>query len=151
MTFTRRQLLGHSASIAGLAAVGFPIEPALASAEGVQKLMTEFSGGKIPETGRITLTVPDIAENGSAVPVSVAVDSAMDGEDLVESVALYADGNPNPAVATFYFTALSGAAVVTTRIRLAKTQNVVAIAKMKDGSVFMDSREVQVSIGGCSG
>ena len=61
------------------------------------------------------------------------------------------DGNPRPEVATFHFTALSGTAAATTRMRLAKTQNVIALAKMADGSVYMDKKEVKVTIGGCGG
>jgi sulfur-oxidizing protein SoxY len=64
---------------------------------------------------------------------------------------ILADGNPRPEVATFHFTALSGTAAATTRMRLAKTQNVIALAKMADGSVYMDKKEVKVTIGGCGG
>ena len=111
----------------------------------------EFTGGKTPETGKITLTAPEIAENGNTVPVSVSVESAMEGDDLVESVMIVADGNPNPAVATFHFTPMSGEAAATSRMRLAQTQNVIAVARMKDGSVFMDKKLVKVTIGGCGG
>ena len=151
MKMTRRELFGFSAGAAVFAVAGIRANPALASAEDTEKKMMEFTGGAKPGTGKITLTAPEIAENGNTVPISVSVDSAMDGDDLVESIALYADGNPTPAVATFHFTAMSGAASATTRIRLAKTQNVVAVAKMKDGSVFMDSKQVKVTIGGCGG
>jgi sulfur-oxidizing protein SoxY len=75
----------------------------------------------------------------------------MTADDYVESVLILADGNPSPAVATFHFTALSGAADAKTRIRLAKTQNVIAVAKMSNGSTFMDKKEVKVTIGGCGG
>src|SRR3546814_16037865 len=69
----------------------------------------------------------------------------------VESVTLLADGNPNPAVATFHFTPMSGEASATTRIHLAKTQNVVAVAKLSAGAVFMDKKLAKVTIGGCGG
>ena len=75
----------------------------------------------------------------------------MEGDDMVESVMLLAEGNPSPDVATFHFTALSGVAAATTRMRLAKTQNVIAVARMKDGSVYMDKKQVKVTIGGCGG
>jgi sulfur-oxidizing protein SoxY len=130
---------------------GARISPALASTEEAEKMVMEFADGATPAEGKITLTAPEIAENGNTVPVSVSVDSAMEGDDLVESVIVFADGNPNPAVATFHFTELSGEALATTRIRLAKTQNVIAVAKMKDGSVFMDKKQVKVTIGGCGG
>jgi len=136
---------------AAFAVAGGRISPALASVEDTDKAIMDFTGGVAPGEGKITLTAPEIAENGNTVPVSVSVESAMEGDDLVESVILFADGNPNPAVATFHFTEMSGAALATTRMRLAKTQNVVAVAKMKDGSFFIDRKEVKVTIGGCGG
>ena len=149
MNISRRQMLGVSAGFALMSVAGTRI--ALADVEATDKFIMEFTGGKKPETGKITLTAPEIAENGNTVPVSVEVESAMTDGDLVESVLLVADGNPNPDVATFHFTAMSGTAAATTRMRLAKTQNVIAVAKMADGSVFMDKKEVKVTIGGCGG
>ncbi|MBW3098391.1 thiosulfate oxidation carrier protein SoxY [Pseudohoeflea coraliihabitans] len=151
MQMTRRQMLAYSAATAGMAAVGFSIGPAMAAVEETEKAIAEFAGGATPETGRITLTAPEIAENGNTVPISVEVDSAMSGDDLVESVTILAEGNPNPEVCTFHFTEMSGSAAATTRMRLAQTQNVIALAKMKDGSVFMDKKLVKVTIGGCGG
>src|SRR5690606_8805401 len=112
----------------------------------------EFTGGAVPEgPGKLTLDAPEIAENGNTVPISVSVESAMSGDDMVESVMILAEGNPNPGVATFNFTAMSGAAAATTRMRLAQTQNVIALAKMADGTFYMDKKEVKVTIGGCGG
>jgi len=148
---TRRTLLSGTASIAAIAGLGLLARPAWASAEAAQEAVDAFTGGKKPETGKITLTAPEIAENGNSVPVTVEVDSPMTEGDYVASVTILADGNPNPEVATFHFTPMSGAAAATTRIRLAKTQNVMAIAKMSDGSVYSDQKEVKVTIGGCGG
>ncbi|MCB1384054.1 MAG: thiosulfate oxidation carrier protein SoxY [Notoacmeibacter sp.] len=150
MNMNRRQALGFGAAAAAFAVTGFRAAPASASAEDAEKKVMEFAG-KAPESGKITLNAPEIAENGNTVPISVSVESAMSGDDMVESVILLADGNPSPDVATFHFTALSGSATATTRIRLAKTQNVIAVAKMKDGSVYMDKKQVKVTIGGCGG
>ena len=66
-------------------------------------------------------------------------------------ISRFAAGNPRPGVATFNFSPMSGEASATTRIRLAKTQDVIAVAKMNDGSVFMDKKQVKVTIGGCGG
>lgn len=151
MQFTRRKVLGLTAGVAAFAIAGARISPALASAEDAEKMVMEFAGGATPAEGKITLTAPEIAENGNTVPVSISVDSAMEGDDLVESVIIFADGNPSPAVATFHFTEMSGEALATTRMRLAKTQNVIAVAKMKDGSFYMDKKQVKVTIGGCGG
>ncbi len=151
MKLDRRQMLGLTAGAAVLAVAGIRVNPANAAAEQAKKRIMEFSGGKEPASGKITLKAPEIAENGNTVPISVSVESAMSGDDLVESVMILAEGNPNPAVATFHFTEMSGEASATTRMRLAKTQNVVAVAKMKDGSVYSDTRLVKVTIGGCGG
>lgn len=151
MNLTRRHVLGLTVGAAAFAVAGARINPALASVEDTEKAIMDFTGGVAPGEGKITLTAPEIAENGNTVPVSVSVESAMEGDDLVQSVILFADGNPNPAVATFHFTEMSGAALATTRMRLAKTQNVVAVAKMKDGSFYMDKKQVKVTIGGCGG
>ncbi|MEQ1940622.1 thiosulfate oxidation carrier protein SoxY [Mesorhizobium sp. CN5-321] len=151
MTFNRRQLFLLSAGVALAGAGGLTAAPARAEASATDKRISDFAGGKEPASGKITLTAPEIAENGNTVPISVKVDSKMDGDDMVDSVMIVADGNPNPEVATFHFTAMSGAAEATTRMRLAKTQNVIAVAKMADGSVYMDKKEVKVTIGGCGG
>ena len=151
MNYSRRQMLALSAGVAALAAGGLKAMPAFAATEATDKLLMVFTGGKTPETGRITLTAPEIAENGNTVPISVEVESAMDDTDRVDAVMILAEGNPNPDVATFHFTPMSGAAAATTRIRLAKTQNVLAVARMADGSVYMDRKEVKVTIGGCGG
>ncbi|MCV0396279.1 MAG: thiosulfate oxidation carrier protein SoxY [Rhizobiaceae bacterium] len=151
MTLTRRRVLALTAGAAALPVLQLLPGQAFASPEDVEKQISEFAGGKEPQTGKISLNTPEIAENGNTVPVSIEVDSAMTGDDMVESVMILADGNPLPSVATFHFTALSGTAAATTRMRLAKTQNVIALARMADGSVYMDKKEVKVTIGGCGG
>ena len=85
------------------------------------------------------------------MPLSVAVDSPMTAESHVTDVLLVADGNPRPGIATFRFTPMSGRAEAATRIRLAATQNVIVIAKMSDGTLYADQKEVKVTIGGCGG
>jgi sulfur-oxidizing protein SoxY len=155
MQVTRRQALGLSLGLSAgalaIVALGPGLNAARADEAATDKSLMEFTGGKTPEMGKITLNAPEIAENGNTVPISVSVDSEMTESSYVESVTLLADGNPNPAVATFHFSPMSGEATATTRMRLAKTQNVVVIAKMSDGSVFMDKKQVKVTIGGCGG
>lgn len=151
MTLTRRSMLTLSVGVAIGAVAGMRTGAALASAEDAMAKVMEFSGGMEPEAGTITLDAPEIAENGNTVPVSVSVESPMTADDYVESVAIYADGNPSPDVITFNFTPMSGEASATTRMRLAKTQNVIAVAKTSTGKVFMDKKEVKVTIGGCGG
>ncbi|WP_333832872.1 thiosulfate oxidation carrier protein SoxY [Rubrimonas sp.] len=148
MNFTRRQTFGLASGAAAFAAVAPKLAFAAADADAV---VAAFTGGAAPQAGRITLTAPEIAENGNSVPVSISVESPMTDGDHVAEVLLLATGNPSPTVATFRFSPLAGSAAATTRVRLAKTQNMMAIAKMSDGSVWMDQSEVKVTIGGCGG
>lgn len=151
MELTKRELFGLGAGAVAVLAVGLPGTAALADAAEVQKRISAFSGGKTVGSGKVSLTTPEIAENGNTVPVTVDVKSPMTEGDYVQSVMLLATGNPRPDVATFHFSPLSGEATATTRIRLAKTQDVIAIAKMSNGDVFMDKKTVKVTIGGCGG
>ena len=150
MKHTRRSVLALSAGGAA-ALVGLRAMPAFANTDDAMAKVMEFAGGAEPQTGTISLTAPEIAENGNTVPVSVSVESPMTEDDYVESVAIYAEGNPRPEVIVFNFTPMSGEASATTRMRLAQTQNVIAVAKTSTGNVFMDKREVKVTIGGCGG
>jgi len=151
MQVTRRQALGLSAGAMAFVALGPGLKVARADEAATEKSLMEFTGGKTPEAGKITLNAPEIAENGNTVPITVTVDSEMTDAAYVDSVMVLAENNPNPSVATFRFTPLSGEATATTRMRLAGTQNVIAVAKMNDGSVFMDKKLVKVTIGGCGG
>ena len=148
MNITRRQVLLFSA---GAAVVSLVPGLAYASADEAAELIREFTGGVEPAKGRIVLSAPEVAENGNAVAISFTVDSTMDGQDLVESVLIVAAGNPRPHVAQFHFTELSGLAAASTRIRLAGSQTVTAVAKMADGSLFIDRTDIQVTVGGCTG
>lgn len=151
MEVTRRQLMVLGGGAAVALAVCLRPDGALAATDEVEKIISEFAGGKTAASGKISLTTPEIAENGNTVPITVDVESAMTDSDYVASVLILADGNPRPGVATFHFTPMSGEASATTRIRLAGTQNVIAVAKMSNGDVFMDKKQVKVTIGGCGG
>lgn len=104
-----------------------------------------------PREGKVTLKAPEIAENGNAVPVTVSVASEMSETSYVKALYVAADGNPNPGVITYEFTPLAGKAEVQFRTRLAQTQKLIAVAQMNDGSLWMASREIKVTIGGCGG
>lgn len=148
----RRHVL-KTAGIGVLAAGGLLISGRIASAspEGVQKLLAELTGGKTPAEGRVKVDMPQIAENGNAVPVTVTVESPMTDKDYVKAVHIIAEANPDPGVASFGFTPASGKAQVSTRMRLARTQNIVAVAEMSDGTLYTGKTEVKVTIGGCGG
>lgn len=147
MNLNRRKMLTTSFGIATLLCG----RQVFAKPEDVEAAIKSIAGDIEVGTGAVKLNAPEIAENGNGVPISVTVDSPMTEDAYVESVALFADGNPLPEVVVFNFTPASGEAYASTRMRLAKTQNVVAVAKMSDGSVFSDTRNVKVTIGGCGG
>jgi sulfur-oxidizing protein SoxY len=135
-----------------MAAAGFGLPVANAQKAGeVEELIAKFTGGKKPEQAKVSLNTPEIAENGNTVPIGVSVESPMTEKSYVTDVMILADGNPRAGVVTFKFSPMSGTADAQTRIRLAKTQNVIAIAKTSDGGVFMDKKLVKVTIGGCGG
>ena len=139
MHLTRRKTMALGLGTAATAA----LLPALARAAADEAIAT-FTGGAEMGEGGITLTAPEIAENGNTVPISVEAPGA-------EEIVVFADGNPNPEVATFMFGPLAGSQMASTRIRLAETQDVIAIAKMPDGSFVQARQEVKVTIGGCGG
>ena len=126
-------------------------ELAFAAKNDADELIKKFTGGRTATEGRVRLDLPEIAENGAAVPMTVSVESPMTEQSYVSDVLVVADGNPRGGIATFHFSPASGVAEVNTRIRLAETENVIAIAKMNDGSVFKTSKQVKVTIGGCGG
>ena len=138
MEFSRRDTLAL-----GLGAAALTVLPIQVNAAADDAIAT-FTGGADMAEGGVTLTAPEIAENGTTVPVSVEAAGAT-------AILLLATGNPTPGVATFNFGELAGSQSASTRIRLAGTQDVVAIAKMADGSFAKASSTVKVTIGGCGG
>ena len=113
--------------------------------------LKKIIGDAKPEEGKLTLDMPEIAENGNTVPFSLSIESPMTEADYVKSIHVLATGNPQPAVATFHFFHASGKAAVSSRMRLATTQDVVAVAEISDGKFAMVRRNVKVTIGGCGG
>lgn len=99
--------------------------------------------------GTLTLELPDIPENGNTVPFRIEAVSPMTAEDSIKTMFLLSTGNPQPMVAAFRLTALSGRAAVAGRMRLARSQDVVALAERSDGKFLVSIRQVEVTIGGC--
>jgi sulfur-oxidizing protein SoxY len=147
---SRRAALALGAGTAAIGIVGWG-GGVLATPKAAADDIARFTGGKTAEQGKITIELPEIAENGNTVPLSVAVDAPMTEADHVTEVLVVAEGNPNPGVATFRFTAMSGKAEASTRIRLATTQNIVAVAKTSTGKFYTAQKQVKVTIGGCGG
>ena len=136
-----------SAAIVGLA----PALLAQEAAEGWEQAVKRVLGDAKPIEGKALIDLPEIAENGNTVPFTVSVDSPMSETDNVRTIYIIATANPQPGVATFHFSPLSGKATVASRMRLAKTQDVLVIAELGDGRFLMSKRNVKVTIGGCGG
>ena len=147
---SRRAALAVGASGVALTVVGWGPQARAAAKEAADEV-AKFTGGATPEKGKITIELPEIAENGNTVPLTVSVDAPMTAENYVSDVLVVSEGNPNPGVVTFHFTPLSGKAEAQTRIRLAATQNIVAVAKTSKGEFFIGQKQVKVTIGGCGG
>lgn len=143
---SRRQVIAASAGFAALALA----PPARATPQEMEKAILAFTGGVTPKTGRVTVDIPVLLESGASVPTTVTVESAMSESDFVRSVALFNERNPLPNVAVFHFSARSGRAVCSTRIRLGDSQKIVAVAKMSDGAFYMGSIEVIVTLPACA-
>jgi sulfur-oxidizing protein SoxY len=146
---TRRAFLAATAG--GLATMTLAPTIAFADAKTVADEIAKIAGGKAIKDGKIKLDLPSIAENGLVVPLSFEVESPMTASDYVKAVHIFAEGNPLPGIASYAFTPLSPKAAASLRIRLAKTQNVIAIAQMSNGDLYKAAKEVKVTIGGCGG
>ncbi|WP_435141893.1 thiosulfate oxidation carrier protein SoxY [Pseudopelagicola sp. nBUS_19] len=140
MKLTRRDLLVMGS--VGMGATLMGVMPAIASLTDDE--IAKIAGDAEIVAGELFVTAPEIAENGNTVPIQVTAPGAV-------MVAIFADGNPVPNVATVKFGPLNRSRSASTRIRLAKTQNVVAIAQMEDGSFQKAKSNVKVTIGGCGG
>lgn len=112
-------------------------------------LVRKALGAETFEESRIKLEVPESAENGLVVPIRVEVDSPMTEADHVRSLHLFALDNPVPHVSSYNFTPANGKAAIATRVRLAKSQDLIAVAEMSDGTVHVAKAPVSIMIGGC--
>jgi sulfur-oxidizing protein SoxY len=136
---------------AGMAVALLTAEQSLATPADAAAEIAKFTGGKPTESGKIAIDLPEIAENGNTVPLSIKVDSPMSAADYVSEILVVGDANPNAGIVTFHFTPLSGRAEVASRIRLGGTGNVTVAAKTSTGQLYRDQKSVKVTVGGCGG
>ena len=146
-----RGLSRRAALVLGLGTAAAGVRRARATPSEADEAIAKFTSGKSAEPGHIVIDLPEIAENGTAVPLAVTVESVMTAADRVTDLLVVADGNPNPRVAAFHFTPLSARAEVATRIRLNATENVIVVARTGDNRFYTARKEVKVTIGGCGG
>ena len=143
---TRRTFL----SLTGGAAVMVIVRPVAATPAMQSAAIRNIVGEANVRTGKVRLDIPPLVENGNTVPMTVSVDHPMTADNCVKSIHIFNEKNPQPNIANFYLTPSAGRAQVTTRIRLADTQKVVAIAKLSDGSFWSVSVDVIVTLAACT-
>ena len=143
---TRRLVL---LTAAGLSLAPFA-RPAAATPAAMEEAIRALVGEATIERGKVKLELPPIVENGNTVPLTVTVDSPISGADHITAIHIFNEKNPQPYVAAFHLGPRSGKAVVSTRIRLADSQQVVAIARLSDGSFWSVSADVVVTLAACA-
>ena len=144
---TRREFLTLAGGVAVLAVT---LRPAEATPAMLASAIRNVAGSAAVKIGKVKLDIPPLVENGNTVPMTVSVAHPMAPEDHVKSIHVFNEKNPQPNIGNFYFGPQAGRAQVSTRIRLADSQKIVAIAKLSDGSFWSASVEVVVTLAACT-
>jgi len=142
----RRVLVCGAGAVAAL--VG--LRPARATPDMMKAAIRDVVKGAPVRVGKVKLDVPPLVENGNTVPLTVSVTSAMTEAEHVVSIHIFNEKNPQPNVGNFYIGPRAGRAQVSTRIRLADTQTLTAIAKLSDGSFWSATADVVVTLAACT-
>lgn len=141
----RRKLLAAGAGV-GLWITAIP---ALSAPDTLEAAIKAYTGGAAVKRGRVKLEVPELVDNGNAVPLTVTVDSPMSSDNHVVAIAIFNEKNPERDIARFTLGPRAGKARIATRIRLADTQSLVAVARMSDGSYWSHTVHVVVTLAAC--
>ena len=151
-TSTRRSFLRLAGSAATLGALPLAIRvrPAEATPEMMATAIRAVTGGAAVQTGKVKLDIPPLVENGNSVPMIVSVASPMTSSDYVRSIHVFNEKNPQPNLGNFYLNPRAGRAQVSTRIRLADSQKITAIARLSDGSYWSTTADVVVTLAACT-
>jgi sulfur-oxidizing protein SoxY len=143
---TRRRVLLMAAGLS----LSSLVRPAGATTMAMDEAIRALVGEATVTPGKVKLELPPIVENGNTVSLTVSVDSTMTEAEHVASIHLFNEKNPQPYIAAFHLGPRAGRAAVSTRIRLADSQRVVAIARLGDGSFWSDSADVIVTLAACA-
>ena len=149
---TRRRFLALTGSTAVIGALPLAIRvgPADATPEMMQSAIRTVTSGANVQTGKVKLDIPPLVENGNSVPMTVSVTSPMTATDYVKSIHVFNEKNPQPNLGNFYLKPSAGRAQVSTRVRLADSQKITAIAKLSDGSFWSTTVDVVVTLAACT-
>ena len=143
----RRIFLATSAGL--IASVVVRPVAAVTRSDVLTPLVSAYAAGGSVREGRVKFDIAPLVDNGNSVPIEITVDSPMTQAQHVVGIALFNEKNPQNQVAEFTLSPLAGRARVATRIRLAVSQQLVAVAKMNDGSCWTHTVEVLVTIASC--
>lgn len=146
---TRRDFLVAAGSLAGGLGLASAAGSVQATPAAMEEAIRKVVGAAPVRKGRVKLDVPPLIDNGNAVPLSVAVESPMTASDHVKAIHVFTERNPLPNVLSVYLGPRAGHARIATRVRLADTQTVLAIAQLSDGSCWSDSAHVVVTLSAC--
>ena len=143
---SRRDLLALGLATGGV----LVMRPAAAQASpGLQIALRAWAGNATIQVGKVLLDVAPLVENGNTVPIKVSVTSPMTAAEHVTEIAVFNERNPQRDVARFHLGPRAGRAEVSTRIRLATSQQLVALARLSDGSVWSHTVDVIVTLAAC--
>ena len=148
---TRRRFLIDTAALAGAVGIWLPLAtgPASATPASMRAAIRKVVGETPVTKGKVKIDLPPLIENGNAVSLTVAVESPMSVEDHVKAIHVFTEKNPQPNVISVQLGPRAGRATFSSRIRLADSQKVIAIAQMSDGSFWSDEIEVIVTLAAC--
>ena len=148
---SRRRFLGLAGSTAVLGAIPIvTLRPVEATPAMLATAIRNVVGEAVVRTGKVKLDVPPLVENGNTVPMTVSVQNPMTANDYVKSIHVFNEKNPQPNVGNFYLGPHAGRAQISTRIRLADSQKIVAIARLSDDSFWSTSVDVVVTLAACT-
>jgi sulfur-oxidizing protein SoxY len=148
---TRRRFLIETATLAGAVGIALPLaaKPALATPASMRAAIRKVVGEAPLNKGKVKIDVPPLIENGNAVSLTISCESPMTTDDHVKAMHVFTEKNPQPNVVSIQLGPRSGRATVSTRIRLADSQKIIAIAQMSDGSFWSNEAEVIVTLAAC--
>ena len=148
---TRRRFLIEAATLAGAVGIALPlaVKPASATPASMRAAIRKVVGEASIKRGRLKIDLPPLIENGNAVPLTISCESPMTADDYVKAIHVFSEKNPQPNIVGVQLGPRSGRAAVSTRIRLADSQKVIAIAQMSDGSFWSNEAEVIVTLAAC--
>jgi sulfur-oxidizing protein SoxY len=148
---TRRRFLKLAGSATAIGALPIvTLRPAEATPETMASAMRTVVGNAVVKVGKVKLDIPPLVENGNTVPMTVSVSSPMTETDYVKSIHVFNEKNPQPNMGNFYLGPRSGRAQVATRVRLADSQKITAIARLSDDSLWSITAEVVVTLAACT-